>query len=333
MFKPLIASNGVKLFFAIQLHLIFGLFTCSNTYGQQSPQFSQYLQNPFVVNPAMTGVEDYIDLNVSYRNQWTGFDGAPKTSTFSFNSSLDLLRAKLQKNNGESHQGLGAFVYSDDVGPIKQSGFYGSYAYHLKVSEDWFLAMGTFIGATQFSYDDSEAILLQNPNDILVQGFSSFNLDMSLGLYLYSKYLFAGISANQIFNNQIPYDVSNGVLTTDGRLQRNFNLLLGSRMRINRNLEFVPSVLVKTVSNAPIQWDIGTKFAYNNNFWAGLAYRNQDAVVGFFGLRLLQNFMLSYSYDWSVTKFSAQQSGTHEVILGYRFDFGQQKCACPKYSL
>ena len=67
--------------------------------------------------------------------------------------------------------------------------------------------------------------------------------------------------------------------------------------------------------------------------WGGIAYRDQDAVIGYFGFRFMQNFMVSYSYDWSITDFSGQQSGTHEIILGYRFDFGEQKCTCPKYSL
>lgn len=329
------ASDGVlyPLAVPIKLCLLLHLLFLSHLSSQQNPQFSQYLQNPFVINPALTGVEDYVDLNLAYRNQWTGFDGAPKTGTFSFNSSLHLLKGRLQRKQGETHQGVGAFLYTDDVGPIKQSGVFGSYAYHLKVATDWFVSLGTFIGATQFRYDDSEAILLQNPNDILVQSFSNVNFDMSLGLYVYSDYLFAGIAANQLFDNKIPFNIDNDILTTNGRLQRNFNLLLGSRIDLNNQWEFVPSVLVKTVANAPIQWDLNTKLAYEDKFWGGLAYRNQDALVGFFGLRLLKDFLVSYSYDWSLTEFSGQQSGTHEILIGYRFNFANQKCACPKYSL
>lgn len=313
--------------------VLFSHLSSSELFAQQNPQLSQYLQNPFVVNPAMTGVEDYVDLTAAYRNQWTGFDGAPKTATLSFNGSLHLLKARLQRRDGESHQGIGAFIYTDDVGPIKQGAFYASYAYHLKVSKDWFMSIGTFTGATQFRYDASDAILLQNPNDNLVNSFSDFNFDMSLGLYAYSEYLFAGIAANQLFDNQIPYDVDNGVLTTDGRLQRNFNLLVGSRIDIATDWEMVPSVLLKTVSNAPVQWDIGVKMVYNGNLWGGLAYRDQDAILGYFGLRFMENFLASYSYDWSTTDFSGQQSGTHEITIGYRFDFGEQQCSCPKYSL
>lgn len=297
--------------------------------AQQNPQFSQYLQNPFVLNPAMAGVEDYVDVNVAYRNQWTGIDGAPRTTTFSINGSLYPNRAGYIPNDGATHQGLGAFLYTDDVGPIKQSGFYGSYAYHLKVTNDWFLSVGTFIGATQFKFDDSDVVLIDNPNDVLVQNVSNLNFDMSLGFYAYSKYLFFGVAANQIFNNDIQFSETN----TGGTLLSNYNMLLGSRIAVNELTEFVPFTLLKTVKNAPLRWDIGAKLVYDNKFWGGLAYRNEDAIAGFFGLRLTENLLLSYSYDWVTTQFSGQQTGTHEIVIGYRFNIRKQNCACPKYSL
>ena len=52
----------------------------------------------------------------------------------------------------------------------------------------------------------------------------------------------------------------------------------------------VPSVLFETVENAPVQWDLGVKAVYQNKFWGGLAYRNEDAVLGYFGLRFMENF-------------------------------------------
>ena len=281
----------------------------------------------------MTGVEDFVDINAAYRNQWTGLVGGPRTATLSVNSPISLLNGEVQHRDGETHQGIGAFVYTDDVGPIKQGGFYGSYAYHLKVSQEWFVSLGTFVGATQFKFDDSNVVLIDSPNDALVQNFSDINFDMSLGVYLYSKYIFAGIAANQIFNNQINYTTLNNQLLANGTLQRNYNAIFGTRIDINDRLEFIPHIFLKTVQNAPVRWDLGIKMVYAENFWGGLSYRNQDAVVGFFGLRIFRNALVSYSYDFALTEFNNQQSGTHEIILGYRFNFGQDKCRCPKYSL
>lgn len=301
----------------------------STNHAQQNPQFSQYLQNPFVLNPAMTGVEDYVDINAAYRNQWTGINGAPRTFTFSINSSLYPSMAGYLPNEGTTHQGLGAFIYSDEFGPFKQNGFYGSYAYHLKVSEDWFLSIGTFIGATQFNFDNSDVVLIDNPSDALTQNVSSVNFDMRLGFYAYSKYLFLGIAANQILNNEITLSDTN----TGSALVPNYNLLLGSRITINDKTQVVPFTLLKTVKNTPLNWDVGIKLVYDNKFWGGATYRNEEAIVSFLGLQIFENLMLSYSYDWVATKFSGQQSGSHEIIIGYRFNLARQNCACPKYSL
>ena len=323
-------------FLVLNITCFLFFFACilsTKIHAQQNPQFSQYLQNPFVINPAIAGLEDYVDVNAAYRNQWTGLAGSPRTATFSVNSPISLLKGEVQHRDGETHQGIGAFVYTDDVGPIKQGGFYGSYAYHLKVSQEWFVSLGTFVGATQFKFDDSNVVLIDSPNDALVQNFSDINFDMSLGVYVYSKYIFAGIAVNQIFNNQINYSSLDNQIEPNGTLQRNYNALFGTRVDINDRLEFIPHIFFKTVQNAPVRWDLGVKMVYNENFWGGLSYRNQDALVGFFGLRIFQNALLSYSYDFALTEFNGQQSGTHEIILGYRFNFGQDRCKCPKYSL
>jgi type IX secretion system PorP/SprF family membrane protein len=301
--------------------------------AQQSPQFSQYLQNSYLLNPAITGAEAYFEVSGAYRNQWTGFDGAPRTATLSINTPLHILKGQLQRKSGESFQGVGAFIYSDTAGAIDQTGFYGSYAYHLQLSSEWYLSLGTFVGGEQFSYDSSEAIVLQNQNDNLIQSFSGFNFDMAAGLYLYSDYFFAGISANHIFNNDVPFDQDTGILLTDGTVSRNYNFLLGSRIDISADAEIVPSLLVKTVQGAPIQVDVAAKFVYQGAFWAGLGYRYQDALVGLVGFTFAKNFLAAYSYDYSLTRFSNVQSGSHEIILSYRFPFANQKCACPQNSL
>ncbi len=318
---------------SLALILLIVLINSKICHSQQSPQYSQYLQNSFVINPAITGVEDYLDITAAYRNQWTGFEGAPNTATISLNTPLYLLKSKAKTNNETSFQGVGAFVFADNAGPISQTGFYGSYAYHLKLSSDWSLSVGTFIGAQQFKYDSSEAILLQNPNDPIVQSFSGVQFDMGLGTYLYSKSFFLGLSVNNIFDNNIPSENQNGVLTNDGRINRNYSLLMGSRMELTDQWQFVPSTLLRAVEGAPIQWDIAAKFVYNNTIWFGTGYRNEDALIGLAGFNITESFLVSYSYDYSLNRFSGLQSGTHEILLSYRYVFGNKKCACPLNSL
>jgi len=42
------------------------------------PQYSQYMQNMYVLNPAASCLESDIDINLGFRQQWAGFDGAPQ---------------------------------------------------------------------------------------------------------------------------------------------------------------------------------------------------------------------------------------------------------------
>src|SRR5258708_9052684 len=52
--------------------------------AKQKPQYTQYVFNNLLINPAVTGIENYIDLKAGYRSQWTGLQGAPVTSYLTF---------------------------------------------------------------------------------------------------------------------------------------------------------------------------------------------------------------------------------------------------------
>jgi hypothetical protein len=54
--------------------------SCQLTWGQQIPQFSQYLRNQVLVNPGATGVYDFTDITIGGRMQWAGFENAPRTA-------------------------------------------------------------------------------------------------------------------------------------------------------------------------------------------------------------------------------------------------------------
>ena len=332
-------TSTKKLIQLLKPNLLFILIYYSfiiDTSAQQTPQYSQYMVNPIVINPAITGVENYIDATVAHRNQWVGFEGAPNTGVISLSAPLGLLSGKLEGNPNTSHSGIGAFIYTDTAGPNNLSGYFISYAYHLKVSENWFVSLGSFLGYTQFRFDDDDVILVQNPTgDPLIQNFSTSNFDMSLGVYAYSKTLFMGFSSNQIFDSNLNYSIADGIVT-DGKVNRNYNFLLGGRISLDREWQIIPSVLLKSVSNSPVQWDLNTKAIYDNRFWFGGSYRHEESFYALAGFRFWNSLSVSYSYDFPISRIRNIQSGTHEIILSYRFsgkNGGGKKCYCPAYSM
>jgi hypothetical protein len=48
--------------------------------AQQKPHYTQYVLNQYIINPAISGIENYTDVKISARDQWVGLAGAPKTS-------------------------------------------------------------------------------------------------------------------------------------------------------------------------------------------------------------------------------------------------------------
>ena len=56
--------------------------------AQQRPHYTQYVINPFIINPAIAGIDNYGYLKVSARDQWAGLKGAPRTTYFTIHAPI-----------------------------------------------------------------------------------------------------------------------------------------------------------------------------------------------------------------------------------------------------
>ena len=102
------------------------------SWSQQLAGYSNFLMNDYYFNPAVTGSRDVHEANISYRNQWVGFDGAPTLIMGNFMGSY--------KN--ESKVGYGASIISERKGITANTTVYANYAYHFKLSETLKLGLG-----------------------------------------------------------------------------------------------------------------------------------------------------------------------------------------------
>src|SRR5687767_5857234 len=102
---------------------------CLVAHAQYLPNSSQAFQFASVYNPAFTGVENYGDLKLGYRYQWTGFgNNAPKFMNIAYNIRLnqpvDLKRNSLRTSNPYYKlpisqrviHGLGVSLFNENVG-------------------------------------------------------------------------------------------------------------------------------------------------------------------------------------------------------------------------
>lgn len=309
----------------IKVALIAFLCLSFKAQAQLTPQHAQYLQFPVVINPATVGTEDYIDMTASSRWQWVGLEGAPNTQTFAFNTPVVLDRRSYAAGK-HSHHGVGAFVSNDASGPFDIVEINLSYAYHLRVQKKFFVSIGTTLNRTQYKIGEGELYFVQTPDDPSIQTNANGDTNVSLGTYIYSSKLFLGIAANKIINNVSPYTL----LETETS-DRNYNVVLGSRFDLNRNVQFVPSVMVKSADMDVMQWDLNARFYLLQKLWGGVSYRNQDAILPFFGLQLIKGLWAGYSYEIPLAKGGLNQDGTHELLVGYRYHLGQKDVICPQF--
>ena len=108
--------------------------------SQQQLVYSNFLMNNYYYNPAIAGSNQVHEANLSYRNQWVGFEGAPTSIIGSFHGSF--------RNKGKV--GYGATLISDRVGLTQNTGIYLNYVQHFILSEKFKLAFGIQPGFLQY---------------------------------------------------------------------------------------------------------------------------------------------------------------------------------------
>lgn len=281
--------------------------------GQQLPQFTQYMINDYVFNPAVAGKENSYQVKCNIRNQWVGINDAPSTSVLSIFGKYR-----------ESNVGLGGVVFSDRVGPTSRTGLSLSYAYHFAVAQDIKASLSLSGGFTQLKLDPNN-INFENPNDPLANNgvLNSSVPDATFALYLYSKDWYFGASVPQLMNSKIGFfdegykDTYN--VDPDGSLERHYYAMAGYKWLIKYDYLLEPSVLIKSVANAPTLADIGLKLTYQDKLWMGTDYRTNGDIGLLLGYSIADRYLIGYSYDMITSNLSNYSSGSHEFMLGIRF--------------
>lgn len=291
------------------LVLIVLLAVIKPVFGQQDPQFSQYMFNDLFNNPGYSGVMGVTNLTTIYRSQWTGYTGtfdeggAPTSFIASFNTPIFRLRS-----------GAGFYFVNDKIGPQNNIQFMGSYAYHLGVGNGK-LSFGVRAGIYGQSIDFDQYRPV-NPIDPLLQNGkeSQYRPDMGVGIYYKAENYYGGVSLNHILKTQFDF----GSDSLKNALANNMIINGGYRYELNYDIILTPSLLVKT-DFVSYSFDISVLGTYREKFWGGLSYRQSEAVVALFGINLLKDKSLKfgYSFDYVIQAQKAKQATSHELLLSY----------------
>lgn len=275
--------------------------------GQQSPHFTQYMFNDFVINPAVAGTHDYYQIRSNHRFQWMGLTDPPLTNTLSIYGPHSKLP-----------MGFGGYIYNDVTGPTSRTGVTGSYAYNVELTRDIRISGGLSFGIMQYKLDGAQ-LTVKEVNDMAIQPvvYNTYLPDASIGFYAYADEWYAGFSVSQLLNNKLKlFEDNNGL----NKLKSHFYLTGGYKYEINRDFIAEPSIIVKGSAPGVYQFDITARVLYQDMIWGGLSYRLKDAVSVLLGYIYDEKFYFGYAYDIGVNDIRSYNSGTHEIMIGYRFN-------------
>ena len=313
--------------------LIIALIGANTTIAQQLPQFTSITINPYLINPALAGTQDFIHLQAGYRTQWTGFEDAPQTAYFSGHATLNrsAVGSRIPSVTNASRTSVGAVLIHDQTGPLTQNSFAATFAYNFALSNSgWRLSAGLNGGFKSFSYKPEGYTdnLVHQDDATIMSSTNTTVLNLSAGLWLYHDHFFIGASSIQLFDTDYEQLNATGGLTPGSAFLRHYFYMAGIKANLSRDVHLVPSVLVKTVEGAPISYDINAKLVIANQYWMGGSYRKEDSFAVFGGLLIKDRIELTYSFDLVYSKIRNGAASSNEIHIGYRL-FHRSQVVCP----
>jgi type IX secretion system PorP/SprF family membrane protein len=322
-----------KVLLFLMVFVSIGLFS----FSQQRPYYTQYILNNYILNPAISGIENYIDLKMSMRNQWVGIEGAPSTFYISAHGPIGKVDMKQTPTSlemkGENprgkryweeyttsppHHGVGVNLINYNTGYTNKVFANASYAYHVGINENTSLSAGFGLGLSS-NFINFDKITLQDYRDPAIRSINNYykiNPELSSGLFLYSADYFVGLSAQGILpTNYIATDTA----IYGARNVPHIFLTGGYKFFLNEDITVLPSVMMLYMANAPLYKDVNVKLQYQDRLWVGMNYRVDIGLAAMAGINISQRFNISYSYDTNTPKYMLQsmQRGTHEIVMGF----------------
>ena len=315
-----------------KLVFISALIVCTaNIAGQQLPVYSQYLYNKFLINPAVAGSDGYTSFNLTAREQWAGYSGAPRT--FSISGQTRLLkrgyslknssRGKFYRPKTDGKVGFGGYVFSDRNGLVQRTGFQASYSYHMWVQSNTQVSMGIAVTGYHFKINELE-IDFQDPNEPWLNSDlrrGIFVPDVDFGIYILNPKYNVGFSTLQLFGAaaKIGSDAYQNF-----RMDRHYYLFGSYSFAVGKTTELQPSGLLMMSEQEKPMADIGLTYIYNQKIWAGLTYRTSKAIIANIGFTYT-NMYFGYAFDFTLQEIQRVTYGTHELTMAIRFGDSARK--------
>jgi type IX secretion system PorP/SprF family membrane protein len=283
--------------------------------AQQYPWFTQNRSNIYFYNPAYCGTRRVVDFRAFYRNQWTGYTGAPKT-----------MAATLNFRYAGGKLGTGLFVYQDNIGPFQNNIIALSLAYHLKFDDVELSFGGT--GTYYSQWFNGNKVTLHNQIDQSVNLYVSdkaTNYDGSFGLMLYNDRFHFGMAMNNMVGAELLHYTNDP--DKKGKYTNVNNFVLNAGYNFSEDPEYIfeSSIMALYTSGVPFYFDYTLRMHVHNAMFGGFSIRFKDAIALHLGITFKKDFQICYSYDVVTSPLRKFQKGSHDITLIFSTNAGTDK--------
>ncbi|UZR98487.1 PorP/SprF family type IX secretion system membrane protein [Chondrinema litorale] len=282
--------------------LITTLLTLLNglTWAQTNFQYNFYNQNQFVYNPSLVGQQENTNVFVNYRQQWAGFDGAPRTAIIGGQTGY------------ASTGGIGLVIMNNRWGVIDDNLIQLSNSYGFKLSRKDQFNLGISIGLTdrQINYN---RLTVEDyaEDDFLNSRLTALSEDWSFNTGFGFSYSRANLTL--AFSSPELYNTRDDVF-----LQSKITYVSYSFLTTQEKIKFTPSVLIKALQNNPTQYDLSVKTEWNNTLWIQPTYRSSKNVIISTGINY-ESISIGYSFELASSTQNINNN-SHEIVVAVNFN-------------
>lgn len=301
----------------IRYFLVLFLFQMSAwvLFSQQDAQFSHYMFNNMAINPGYAGSKEEVSATLIHRQQWTGLEGAPTTSTVNIHAPFKLFN---------QNHGVGISIENDALGFNTNIGMQLAYAYRININNGaGKLGLGISGGFKNEALKATwKAVSGSSTEDSNIPGANesatTYNID--LGIFYKTDNIYFGVSTTHLTESKVKYTNTEVTLTRQYYITAGYNFVLA-----NPAFEVLPSVLISSDATAS-KIDISSIVQYNKRLWGGLSFRPGSAITGLVGLELKNGIRIGYAYDFEFIKNVRNYNpSTHELMVSYGFSLYKEK--------
>jgi len=242
------------------------------TKAQQLQSSSLYDMQAVLYNASVAGVQQDPEVKgiagATYRTQWSGISGAPRTITVF--GSFALPKQKI---------GIGGYIYNDKTGPTSRTGLELSLAKHIYMNNDAIFSLGIETRLQQYSIDKGKLSQTLGNDPVLGTSDNRFKFDAGFGISFTNKKFQFGAAVSQLVQSKLNFYSGNLSRTEEAQLYRHYYFHGRYNWNVDGFTTISPNVMAIYLPNAPVEFSGAVKVEHNKLLWWGLGYRLHQTIL------------------------------------------------------